>query len=78
MTELLDILKAEPATDGLTVTEMLVKMDWPDTVFYRQKLLRRLRGEVAAGRAEYAGDRTVTRIDMRKHNVPTYRAKANG
>lgn len=69
---LIAALTGTPRGEGRTTKELLGDMEWPDTTFYRNKLLARLRPKVIAGEVVCeAGERP--RIDGRPSKVPVYR-----
>lgn len=72
MSDLIELLTAQPSVDGLTTGEILLKQGKEDSMFNRNKLLRQLKPEVAAGRVVVT-NAIRTRIDGRPAKVPVYR-----
>ena len=73
--ELIDILQSGTHVEGLSTAELLEQLGQPDTSFYRQKLLVKLRSEIKADRVECQPAMRL-RIDGRPMKVPVYRVKA--
>lgn len=73
--ELIDILNSGTHVEGLTTAELLEQLGQPDTSFYRQKLLVKLRSEIKAQRV-VCEPAIRTRIDGRPMKVPVYRVTA--
>ena len=72
MDDLIAILNAEKSEEGLTSSELLDKLGTEDTVFYRQRLLRKLKTEIKAGHV-VCGRAIRFRIDGKPMQVPVYR-----